>query len=598
MVVPSGQDTQRPQRGQSSPLGLLLVFAIVITATTVLVAVGTGAITGTQNELDTERVENTMTQMDSQAALVALGSSDRQQIDMSADGSATYQVDDSAGEMTLSYQDQTTGTTTTIFSEELGAVTYENSGGSQIAYQGGGVWRSDGDGSSVMISPPEFHYRDATLTLPLVTVGNSNAFQGRAAISRTSTTQQFPTGATGFSNPLENARVQITVTSEYYRAWGQYFETRTQGEVEYDDANNRVTLDLVTPLQNTRITSATSSLSASGSFYIGGSAKVDCGDSVYTNSYNSSEPGDYCAQTPGTGGDNGDIVYGNDIDIDQGSGGSNIRGDVVSGASVEVAKNGNGPPYVYGNISHASGTCSDCGGRIKKGNADVEQISGVDEAPAINGIVRTRVNNVEDDNDNSGAPISGGTIDDSATLTSGNYYVDYINVDSGDRIELDTTGGDITIAVEEDITVQDNAEIDVVGDGTVNVYVQGAGTTTELYMDDGTEITNDGDDAPQFRMFGPSNFTAELDGGGSDLARYVGVIYAPPGNGGTGSVTLNGGNIYGGVLTGTTTIANGNGGSIHYDEALRDEQVLQRGDSVVRVTYIHASTNEIVVESG
>jgi len=604
MFTCTGQGGQRRHRAQSGPLGFLLVFALVVTATTLIVALGTGTIGGTQDALDEERAEKAMTQLDSQAALVALGNSEVQRIDLSTGRDTGYVVEDDAGRMTLSYKNQTTGNETTVFSERMGRIVYETDDGSTIAYQGGGVWRSDGGGNAIMISPPEFHYRDATLTLPLVTIGSSGSVSDRAVISNADTQRYFPnaTKNSAYSNPLENARVEVSVTSQYYRAWGAYFETRTDGTVEYDHPDERVTLALVTPLENTKVTSATASLSASGTFILNGNAGNLCSPSkVYLNSYNSSEPGDYCSQTPGT---EGDIVYGGDMDLSGGSGSSDIYGDVVSGGVVDVGNGkGGGAPEINGNISY-SDTCRNSKDACeRKATGSVRQISGIDQAPAINGIVRTQVNETKKNNNNgdSGVPITGNTLDaGSVELTSGSYYLENIDVASSETVTLNTTDGDIYLAVEENVEVDDNAAIEVVGDGTVSVYVLGStGDPNQLYMDESSRITNAGDDAPQFRLFGQSNFTATIGGGsGGSLAKYVGVIYAPPGTAGTGSVTLDSGVVYGGLLTGTTEIASGNGGSIHYDEALRTQRVLEQSDSIVRVTYIHASTNEIQVADG
>jgi hypothetical protein len=508
--------------------------------------------------------------------------------------------------MTLSYTNQTNGNTTTVFSEEMGRIVYETDSGSTIAYQGGGVWRSDGSGNAVMISPPEFHYRGATLTLPLVTVGSSGTVGDRAVISQANTTRYFPnqTKKAAYKNPLENARVEVSVTSEYYRAWGTYFETRTDGTVEYDHPNNKVTLALVTPLQNTRVTSATSSLSASGSFEINGAAGNLCGPDIYTNSYNSTGTDDgYCAQEAnGDTNDDGDIVYGGDVDISGGAGGGDLRGDVTSGGKVYVGK-GSGSPDVYGNISHTDG-CNKCDGNDKI-DGEITQISGVDKAPAINGIVQTQVNETEQNNDNADAPITGETLNYTSRtveLSAGTYYLQDLTVASKDTVTLNTTEGDIYIGVQENVVLESNATIEVVGDGNASVYVLGTGgNANQLSMASNSNITNSGDDAPQFRMFGQDDFTGQIgdgSGGSKGLAKYVGVIYAPPGTSGTGTVTLKKGTIYGGVLTGTTSIANGNGGSIHYDEALRTQQVLTQSDSIIRVTYIHASTNEVRIEDG
>jgi hypothetical protein len=617
MHSPSGQGHKRQQRGQSAPLGLLLVFALVIAATTLIVALGAGSISDTQGQLDSERTEKALTQLDSQAALVALGSSQVQTVDISAAGSSNYVVDEYAGSMTLSYENQTDGTTTTIFSEDLGRIIYEGDSGQTIAYQGGGVWRSDGSGGSVMVSPPEFHYRDATLTLPLVIVNSSGTVDNRAVISQSNNTQWFPNESidSDFSNPLENARVEVTVTSEYYQAWGEYFETRTEGDVEYDDASQQVTLTLVTPLENTEINSASASLSGGGTFTISGSAPSLCSSDRrnYTDSYDSSGSTGYCGQDTGS---EGDLVYGGEIDISSGTGGgggvrNNIYGDVISGGRVVVTNgNGNGPPFVFGNINH-SGACnpspSQCESRIRDGGTRT-QISGIEETPPIDGIVRTQIDAVEDSNDNGATNNITATnqldygnsgTSDTVELGSGTYYLNDISVDPGDTVLLNTTDGDITIAVEEDIHLRSDATINVTGEGgNVEVYVQATGTSTdEVDLEGGSEIINNGDDAPQFRVFGPSNLTVQVGDGGT-LATYTGVVFSPPGTAGSSSVTLDGGVIYGGVVTGTTLIDNGPGGSIHYDEALEGLSVLERGDSVVRVTYIHASTNEVRIEEG
>jgi hypothetical protein len=270
--------------------------------------------------------------------------------------------------------------------------------------------------------------------------------------------------------------------------------------------------------------------------------------------------------------------------------------------------NGGGKPYVAGNISYTD-SCnpspSDCDDRITVSDGSVKHISGVDQAAPIDGLIDTRVDNIQNSNNNSATgEISGTQLDfantsptDEVILTDGVYYLSDISVGSGQTVYLDTTAGDITLAVEEYVTLADNANIVVLGDNTVNVYVAGTGAhTNDLYMGSSSEITNAGDDAKQFRMFGKSDFTALIgSGSGGNLARLVGVVFAPPGASGTGKVTLDGGGVYGGILTGETEIAGGNGGSIHYDKALENQQILERNQYAVKVTYIHASVNEVNV---
>jgi hypothetical protein len=184
-----------------------------------------------------------MTQLDSKASLVAHGSSDTQRVDLGGTGRGTAGVDESSGQMTVRIINGTDGNET-ILDEELGTVTYER-GRTTLAYQGGGVWRREGNGS-VMVSPPEFHYDGGTLTLPLVRV-RSDGISGRSVriVQRTPTDGRFPNATR--SNPLTKGQVHVTVQSDYYQAWGTYFAERTSGNVTYDHANRSATIELITP---------------------------------------------------------------------------------------------------------------------------------------------------------------------------------------------------------------------------------------------------------------------------------------------------------------------------------------------------------------
>ncbi len=592
------------KRGQSSPLGVILILAIVVSGTALTVALGAEAFGSTQNQLSIERAEKSMTQLDSQAAMVALGNSQVQEVSLATSSGDSYRVAENTGWMDVTYTNLTGGGSTTIMNESMGAIVYDNDD-REIAYQGGGVWRSDGENNAVMVSPPEFHYREATLTLPLVTVSGDESIDGRAVISRNTSQAYFPNESTNgnFTNPLERSEVEVTVQSDYYRAWGTFFEQRTTGNVSYDHPNSRVTVDLVTPLQASDVNSAAASLAASGTFEVNGAAKSVCRADTYTDSYNSSGTSDdYCSQTPGN---KGDVIYGNDIDISSGSGGDNFYGSLVSGGTVKVG-NGGGKPDVGGDINYTTAcqpSIADCQSRITTASGTVNQIDGIQKRGALDYLIRSTVEEADDSNGNGGtSSISGDTLDygaagpsDEVTIGPGNYYLDRIDA-SGKEIYFDTTSGNVTLSVREYIHLVDS-DIEVLGDGVVFVYVEGAGPHTEdLYLDKDSAITNAGDDANQFRIFGQANFTGRIGsgGGGSDPAKYVGVIYAPPGNGGTGDVNLDFGEVYGGLVTGTTTI---NKGSIHYDEALREKQTLTRGDDVVRVTYLHISTNRVNVTS-
>ena len=586
-------------RSQSEVLGFILILGIIVTTAVIVVAFGAQAIGDTSDRLTDERAEKALTQFDSKAALVALEEADSQRVAFSTDEGERFSVDEDAGEMRVTIENQTSEYTEEILNLTLGAVVYENDG-AKLAYQGGGVWRPEADGQ-LMVSPPEFHYRDGTLTLPAITVRGDAHLGERAVIQHDGVERQFPvTGEENLTNPLTNHRVDVTVQSEYYRGWGEYFRERTDGSVEYDHEESEVTVTLVSPVDVDEVTAASASLSAGGEFNVTGTSASDCdaaGD-VFTDSYNSSL-GTYCEQfdgdlPPGTA---GDVVYGKDIDISDGTGGSNFFGDVRSGQTVTVDDSeGTGQPSVYGNIEFVENCIADeeegdesCEDRIHEdSDGEVRQIDGVTLTNEVDWFIETSMAQLEGEADAVNPAIEG------ERLEAGIYYFDDLHLET--NLELDTSDGEVVLAVDGGVELAEGATIEVTGDEHAELFINGDGVSgDELVMPNNAKIYNDDDDATRFRLYAKSDFDATLGGGGSgNLARFVGVIYAPPGEYGSGSVTLDGGEVFGGILTGTTSI---HGGSIHYDESLEGKYIVPEDTFIIRVTFLHVTENRIQVTS-
>ena len=261
-----GQAGDRYRQGTAgqATVGVVLVVALVVLGSTAVFALGSSALTDTEQRSDLERAQQAMTLFDSQTSQVALSESDRQTVRFGRTSGA-YHVDPTAGTISIINVDRdddedditwnATGFPTDSAADDdddiefvlrpttLGAVVYENDGGQTIAYQGGGVWQKGPDGASRMISPPEFHYRAQTLTLPVVQVsgGGSAGGSAQATVSEGSfraravypdSTESFSNGDP-FANPVRNGSVIVRIESEYARAWGAYFDERTDGEVTY-----------------------------------------------------------------------------------------------------------------------------------------------------------------------------------------------------------------------------------------------------------------------------------------------------------------------------------------------------------------------------
>ncbi|MFD1587291.1 hypothetical protein ACFR9U_09865 [Halorientalis brevis] len=251
-------------RGQSSPLGYLLVIAVVLAGTIAVVSLGTTAMESTRGQSELQRAEHSMTLFDSRTAMVALGASNTQTISFGQD-SGSFTTEPDAGWIALKHHNYSENDNVEVlYNESLGKLLYTN-GKTEIAYQGGGVWRKDDVGDAMMVSPPEFHYRRATLTLPIIRVRSDSegSSTSRVSVSRTSPEQSVYPNATSatvdavgapynhtsgpkqYENPIENGTVYAWVNSEYYEGWAEYFRQRTTGNVTVYDNNQTVRLELV-----------------------------------------------------------------------------------------------------------------------------------------------------------------------------------------------------------------------------------------------------------------------------------------------------------------------------------------------------------------
>jgi cytoskeletal protein CcmA (bactofilin family) len=297
-----------------------------------------------------------MTQFASETAAVALGGSDRRRVDFSAtEGTLTTQPDASwiciqngsaaaaDRELVLPESNDPAETCDDV-QTPMGAAVYDTGDG-RIAYEGGGVWTSDADGNSRMVSPPEFHYRGQTLTLPVVQLhGDVRAAGPQVGLVATA----GATDRVDISNPLpeDSGSVYVTVGSEFYQAWGRFIAERTDGRVvELDHDAETVTVELVVPSPVT-IENAVYSGGQDGNAVQVQNLDVDSYDSA---TYSSS-----------TAKDNGDVVTDGGINPIEGT----IDGDVYTvrnGKKIKMTSGGrvNGSVHSQKRVVVDSGVVED-----------------------------------------------------------------------------------------------------------------------------------------------------------------------------------------------------------------------------------------------
>lgn len=255
----------RDMSGQSEAIAVILLLAITIFGSAAVVVFGSQAISDTESNSKSQRIEHTMTLMDSRGAMVALGDSEVQTVKFQTGSQGGMEVREESGWIRVVHKNYTgSASEEVIYNETFGSVVYVN-GDTEIAYEGGGVWRKRGN-TSRMVSPPEFHYREATLTLPVIRVNGNSSGAGatKAVITQKEQARRIFPNATApndganevgarynnteehYVNPVENGSVNVTVHSQYYKAWADFFRSRSDGDVTVHDSNKTVTVELIT----------------------------------------------------------------------------------------------------------------------------------------------------------------------------------------------------------------------------------------------------------------------------------------------------------------------------------------------------------------
>jgi len=236
-----------------------LLIGLAILGATAIVAIGGTAIDGTEGQSEIARAEQSMALFDSQSAQVALGESESQSVSFGY-VNGNYRVNDTAGEISIVQIDCDDNETNDdgddvpggdddaiLASTDLGTVVYERNGVT-VGYQGGGVWK-ERDGGSTMVSPPEFHFRGQTLTLPIIQTNGTGSVGGSTTANIEESVRAkrvFPNASDSFDatrcgdsrrflNPVTKGRVIVRIESRFAEAWGDYFAERTAGEVTYPD---------------------------------------------------------------------------------------------------------------------------------------------------------------------------------------------------------------------------------------------------------------------------------------------------------------------------------------------------------------------------
>jgi hypothetical protein len=213
---------ENADRGQSAVIGYAILLGLVVGGALLVVVFGGAAIDDLQAASDLEGGQYTMREVDSRLSQIAVSRSDVQTLEFGN------------GEVTVSnksYMNVTVNQNAVCrLNIPMGSLSRESDRGT-VAYEGGGVWVEERSGTR-MASAPDFQYRNGTIDFPLTQIdGTVNQTSGGLTASYNETASLETRRR--IQNTLRNAtcrqpaNVTIEVHSDYYRAWGRFFEQKT-----------------------------------------------------------------------------------------------------------------------------------------------------------------------------------------------------------------------------------------------------------------------------------------------------------------------------------------------------------------------------------
>lgn len=584
----------KDERAASELVAVTLLFGIVILGVlTIALIAGPQLIEG-QETAEVRQAERALVQYDSAATRVATGSTTSRTVDLGFKGNGgTLDGDADSGRIRVVYVNSLeNGTQTEIANTSLGTVSYRN-GDTTVAYQGGGVWRRDGNGTT-MVSPPAMSFSGKTLTMHVVETEPKGSLHSDVQLSRANASQQrYPDAAAGLDNKVEGALVMVTVQSEYYRAWGQFFEDETNTIVQYDDKNQKATILFVALPVDYSPTAGVVSTSGPGEIRLEGNG-------AYIDSYNSSN-GTY----GGTRSTDGNVKSAGSVTM---FGGSEIDGDAKADKDISVES---GSAQIDGNASS--------GQQVYEHDDDSvtgevsNNTSGVPPIPPIDGLVDRKLDGLASNNDNNETTVvdENQEIDltGSNELGPGRYHLENLELED-ETLVLNATNGNITIGVEDWMKLYGNGgggHIRIKGDGEVRLFLGSEAKTTvntpsvgtqqvHFYVESNSSIRTV--DTPrqrstQFLVFGPSHFEGAIAGNNAKSPNVTAVIIAPAGPAGEGNFQLKHGELYGAIMTGNLTL--GKPSAVHFDHAVIGTQI-PLAPTVPRLEYLYVTEHEVEVE--
>lgn len=220
------------RRGQANVLGVVLLVGMVVTGSVALLLVGAAGLDAYEASAEVDQAERSLLEFTHATHTATADGGERVPVSTGAFERGTVETSADAGRLRIVHE--TDSGTEELYDESLGTVRYTADGDTELAYQGGGLWRTDGAGTAA-VSPPPIEYRDGTLTVPVVRVaegqhhGTGASLDG--AVRQAGPPTHIDLQRDGRSGAPATGTVRLEIESEYCDGWEREVEASVPGRV-------------------------------------------------------------------------------------------------------------------------------------------------------------------------------------------------------------------------------------------------------------------------------------------------------------------------------------------------------------------------------
>ncbi|TGC07305.1 DUF7289 family protein [Methanolobus halotolerans] len=225
----------RSEDAVSEMVDFSIILSIMLLATGIVVVAGVPMLENTQNTQHTENIRQGFEVLALNMNKVVQGNAPSQSVEMKMNGGSLAVAGDNYIAVDLTVWNSSANASEIQSAVGSRIKMIKNSyQGNTVSYENTGVWAKYGNGQAVIVSEPRFTYANNVLVIPFAKINGRDHLSGSGLVRVTAD------GGRRNVDSYENvSQVNISVTSDYFEAWGRYLNESMQMSIVAVDSTNK-----------------------------------------------------------------------------------------------------------------------------------------------------------------------------------------------------------------------------------------------------------------------------------------------------------------------------------------------------------------------